>query len=87
MTGPHRRALTHTQPPATGQPCRKTTTQGERERETERDRERQSGELRDRVTAKSKRFCQNLRMMKLKDDIKLSKECKKKRGKMMKGPG
>lgn len=81
MTGPHRRALTHTQHPATGQPCRESKT------ECERERGRQSGEWRDRVTAKSKRFWQNLRMMKLRDDRKLSKEREKKRGKMMKGPG
>lgn len=40
-------------------------------------RERQSGEWGDGVTAKSKMFWQNLRMTKIKDDRKLSRECEK----------
>lgn len=62
--------LTHTQHPVTGQPCRETKTE----------RERKWG---DGVTAKSKRFWQNLRMTKLTNDRKLSKECEKKRRKKL----
>lgn len=55
------------------------------EREKQRERETK---WKDKVTAKSKRFWQNLRMMKLKDDRKLSKEVwKEEGGKIMKGPG